>query len=83
MGLHVGEFRAEQLFDPFNGQVFHQIDVFAAAVIPVTAVAFCVFIGKHAAGRSQHRLADDVFRCDEFDTHALALVLLLDEGEDD
>ena len=82
MGLHVGEFRAEQLLDPLNGQIFYEIDVFAAAVVPVTAVTFCVFIGKHTAGRSQDSFADDVFRCDKFDVALLAFQLQIAGRED-
>ena len=45
--LYVGVFGAEELFNPFNSQVFDNIDEFAATIIAATRVTFRIFIGQH------------------------------------
>ena len=61
MWLHIGMLRSKQFFGAFNGQVFHDIDKFATAVITPPRIAFCVFISENRAGRFQYGLVGKVF----------------------
>ena len=45
--LYVGVLGAEELLNPFNSQVFDNIDEFAATIVAATRVAFRIFIGQH------------------------------------
>jgi len=47
--LHVGRFRAKQLFHTVNRELFNDIDVFAAAVVAASRIAFGVFVGQYGA----------------------------------
>ena len=57
------------------------VDILATAVIALARIAFGVFVGHHAALRLQHRLADDVFRGDQFQIILQAPGFLLNRGE--
>ena len=46
MGLHIGGIGAKELFDPLNGQLFGDIDIFTAAVIAFAGIALGVFVGQ-------------------------------------
>ena len=54
MGLYVGGFCTEQLFDAVNRQLFNDIDILAAAVIAAAGIAFGVFVGELGACGLQH-----------------------------
>ena len=54
MGLHVGGFCAEQLFDAVNRQLLNDIDILAATVIAAAGVTFGVFVGELGACGLQH-----------------------------
>ena len=71
VGLHVRVLRAEELLGALDGDVFHLVDVLAAAVIPLGGVALGVLVGEHRAHRGEHRGADDVLRSDQLDVAAL------------
>ena len=45
--LYIGVLGAEELFNPFNSQVFDNIDEFAATIVAAARVAFRIFIGQH------------------------------------
>jgi len=47
MGLDVGVLRSEEAFGPFDGEAFHHVDEPAAAVVPLSGVAFGVLVGEH------------------------------------
>ncbi len=49
MRLHVGELAVEQLAGTLDGQIFNDIDLFAAAVIALARITFSVLVGKHGA----------------------------------
>ena len=73
MRLNVGVFRSEQFFCSFDGYVFDDVHIFAAAVISSSGVALGVFVGKHRAGCKQHRFRHYVFRRYKFDICALTI----------
>ena len=75
--LHVGMLRAEQLLRAIAGQVFHDVDVLAAAVIALARIALRVFIGQVGAHRRKHRVADKVFGRDQLDMLALTGQLIV------
>ena len=74
MRLHVGKFRAEQLAGPLDGQVLRNIHALAAAVIALAGVALRILIGQYRACCGQHRLRHDIFRGDQLNVVALALI---------
>ena len=51
MGLYIGIFTMEEFFRPFSGKLLHLIYTLASSVIPVTRIAFCIFVCT-SAGRS-------------------------------
>ena len=75
VGLDIGVFRPEQLLGPLDGQGFHHVHVFAAAVVATAGIALGVLVVHHAGLGFQHRLAGVVFRCDEDDAIPLPRVL--------
>ncbi len=80
MGLNVGMIRAEELTGSVPGDIFHNVYALAAAVIPLAGVALGIFVGQHSAHRGHHRRADDVFRGNQLDIAALAVVFLFNRG---
>ncbi len=80
--LHVGEVGAEQLLGAIDGEVFRDVDEFAAAIIARARIAFRILVGHHRALRLQHGAADDVFRRDQLDFMPLATEFALDGGGD-
>ena len=76
--LHVRVFRAEQLAHAADGEVFHLIDAFAAAVVALAGIAFGVLVGQHAAHCRHNSLADDVFRGDQLNVARLSFVFCFD-----
>ena len=73
--LHVCELTSEKPRNPFNRKAFDNIDVLATAVIAPARIAFRILVGQDRTLRFQHRLADDVFGCDQLDIVALAAEL--------
>ena len=70
--LHVGVFRAEELFCAFPRDIFNNIHAPASAVITFAGITLGVFVGKNTAGGKQHRFRNDVFRSDKFHVVTLA-----------
>ncbi len=82
MRLDVGMTGAEQLLGALDGEGFHLIRVFLAAVIALAGISFAVFVVEHVAHRFHHRGGDVVLRGDQL--HAVALALhLAHEGIED
>ena len=77
VGLYVGMVCLEELAGPVPGDVFHYVHTLTTAIIALAGVAFGVFVGQHSAHRCQHGRADDVFRRDQLDVAALAIVFAL------
>ena len=75
VGLDVHMVRPEEGLGPVPGDVFHHVHALAAAIVPLAGVAFGVLVGEHGGRRGQHSLADEVFRGDELDVSALAVIL--------
>ena len=76
--LHVGETAREQLLGAVDRELLGDVDVLAPAVVALPGIAFRVLVGQHRAGRLEHRLGDDVLRCDELDLKLLAAELFAD-----
>ena len=81
VGLHVGRFSTEQLFDAVNGQLFDHIHMLAAAVVALAGVAFGVFIGQLRALGFHDGGGAVVFAGDQLNVLLLALVFGLDGGK--
>ena len=45
--LYVGVFGTEEFLDPFNSQVFDDIDEFTTTIVAAARVTFRIFIGQH------------------------------------
>ena len=73
--LHICETTSEKPGNPFDRQIFCDVDELAAAIIALARQAFGILVGEHRALRFEHRAADDVLRCDELDLVALAAEL--------
>ena len=71
--LDVDVFGAEELFGAVAGQVFDDVGVLAAAVVALSGVALCVFVGENGACGFEDRAADEVFGCDHLEAFVLAL----------
>jgi hypothetical protein len=82
VGLHVGEFGAEQLLGAVDRQLLDHVDVLAAAVVALARVALGVLVGELRALRGHHRRRGVVLRGNQLDVVFLALVLALDGGPD-
>ena len=46
MGLHVGVAGAKEFLGTLNGQCFHFVNKFASAIVAVSGIAFCIFVGE-------------------------------------
>ena len=75
MGLHIGVLSAEELLGALACNLFHDVDMYAAAVVALVRIAFCILVGQDGACGHQNGRADDVFRCDQLDILSLALKL--------
>ena len=64
MGLYIHVFTAEDFFRALDGQLFHLIHAFTAAVITFSGISFRVFIGQRASHGSHYGFGYPVFRCD-------------------
>jgi hypothetical protein len=65
--LHVRKLAPEELFRPFDRQLFHHVHELAAAVISAPGVAFGVLVGEYRALRLHRSQRHDVLGCDELD----------------
>ncbi len=81
VGLDVGVLGSEELAGTFAGEVFDDVDMFAAAVIASSGVAFGVFIGQDGADGFLDGCGGVVFRGDEFQTFDLTSHLGLNGRE--
>ncbi len=73
--LDVGVFGTEEAFGAVDGELFHRVDIFAAAVPAFAGVALGIFVREHAALGFHDRAAGKIFRGDELDVLALPLFL--------
>ncbi len=80
--LHVGEVGAEQRLGPIAGDVLHDVDVLATAVVAAAGQALGVFVGQHAALGLQHRARHEVLRGDHLQRVALAAKLFPEQFGD-
>ncbi len=76
--LNVGVFRAEELLGAIAGQRFHDVDIFAAAVIAPTRIALRVFVREHASHGLLDGGADIVLAGDHLQAIALAARFVVD-----
>ena len=73
--LDVGVLGTEKLLGAVDGELLDDIDVFAAAIPAAAGIAFGVFVGEHRSLRLHHGGRGEVFRGDELDVVALAVLL--------
>mmetsp|Transcript_96733 Transcript_96733/g.269173 ORF Transcript_96733/g.269173 Transcript_96733/m.269173 type:complete len:376 (-) Transcript_96733:96-1223(-) len=78
IGLHVGEFGAEELLQTIDGQLLNHVHVLAAAVIALARVAFGVLVGELAALGLHDGRRGVVLAGDQLDMVFLAAVFVLD-----
>ncbi len=79
--LDVGVLGAEDFLRAVDGELFDDIDVFAAAIPAFAGVAFGVFVSEQRSLRLHHGGRGEVFRSDQLDVVALAVFLGGDGGE--
>jgi len=77
VGLHVGGLGTEQFLRTLTRETLHHVGVFTPAVVTTARVPLGILVGEDGPHRLQHRLADEVFRGDQFQTTGLALGLVL------
>ena len=77
MGLYIDVFGAEEFFGPVNGQLFHLVYKFAAAVVSLARIAFSVLVCKNAALGFHHCVADNIFRSNHFQLISLSVQFFL------
>ncbi|CRF29054.1 Uncharacterised protein [Mycobacterium tuberculosis] len=65
--LNVRMLCTEQFFRAVACDVLNDVNVFAAAIVTLIRVAFCIFVGQYGTHGLKHRLADKVFGCDQLD----------------
>src|ERR1700733_11356374 len=82
VGLDVDMVGLEELFGASAGEVFDYVGVLAAAVVALSGVALCVFVGKYGACGLEDRAANEVFRGDHLEAFVLALDLVFNLGGD-
>ena len=82
MRLHVGVLRAEELLRPRDGDLLDDVDVLAAAVVPLARIAFRVLVGEDRALRLEDRATRRVLRGDEFEVVLLPSSLTGDRRGD-
>ena len=77
VGLYVCVLSSEELLCTLAGDIFHNINVLATAVITVIGIAFRILIGQNRAHSSHDCGGNVVFRCDQLDVVLLTAVLQL------
>ncbi len=69
--LYVGVLRAEELFRPLNGQVFHLVHALAAAIVALAGITLGVFIGENRSHGRHNSRRDQILRGDQFNISSL------------
>ncbi len=82
VGLDVGMGRAEQFFDPIDGDLFDFVHEFAAAVVALAGQTFRVLVGQHRSLRRHHGGGGEILAGDQFQVILLALEFLANQGGD-
>lgn len=80
--LHVGGLGAEQLLHAVDGELLDHVHVFAATVVALAGIALGILVGQLRALGGHHGRRGVVLGGDQLDVVFLALVFLLDGGED-
>ncbi len=80
--LHVGVLGTEQLLGALPGELLSDVDLLAAAVVPLPGVALGVLVGQHAALGLQDRARGEVLAGDHLQRPALAGRLTVQDGGD-
>ena len=75
--LYVGVLRAEELFRPLNGQIFHLVHALAAAIVALAGITLGVFIGENRSHGRHDSRRDQILRGDQFNISSLAGQLFL------
>ncbi len=66
MWLHVYMVGPKERLRAVNGELLHEVNILAAAIVALAGVAFGVFVGEHRALRFQHGAGHDVFGGNQF-----------------
>ena len=75
MGLNICMFRTKELFDTITGKIFNLVNAFTTAVVTLSGVAFCIFVGEMAAHCRHNGGRDEVLRGDKLDVASLSAEL--------
>ena len=78
MWLRVDVGTTEKLTGSIDCSLFDDIDKFAAAMKSISRVTLQGFVRHRMRQCVQHRAADDVFRCDQFDLRLLPVKLVIE-----
>ena len=82
MRLHIRMFDAEEFLHPLDRQALDDVCVFAAAIVTTSGIALGILVCEDRSGGFKDGLVREVFRCDQFQSGGLALLLILDGGVD-
>ena len=81
VGLYVGPFCTEDLFQAVDGDAFALVYHFTTSVVTFAGIAFGILVGEARAHGLHHLVAYEVFRGNQFDAFQLALVFFFDDVE--
>ena len=76
--LDVGMLRPKQFFCPVSRNIFNNIDVFAATVLPSAGIPFRIFIGQYTSDGLHHSWTRVVLAGDHLQARFLPTCLLAD-----
>src|SRR5437867_484025 len=75
MRLYVDMLGAKELFRALDGEVLHDVDELASAVVPSAGIALGVLVRKNGAGGLKHRAIGKIFGGDQLEPRGLAPLL--------
>ncbi len=82
MGLHIGVGCTEQLLSPIYSQLFCHIHMLTSAVVALTRIALCIFIGQNRALGLHNSRTGVVLRSNQLNMLLLPLLLGLNSRPD-
>ena len=81
VGLYVGPFGIENLFQPVDGKLFRLVYHLATAIVAFAGIAFGIFVGQTGTHGFHNLVTDKIFRGDKFDAFHLTLTFAGDDVE--
>ena len=76
MGLYIDIFTAKELLRAVSGQILHHVHALAAAVIPLSRIAFRILVCQRAAHSRHNRPAHPVLGSDQLNMGILSVLLV-------